>query len=70
MNFSHPLASETYAYYYGIAYLFPIFIGYLSDKYLTKTGALTIGFITMIISQLSLAFSASFVNILSGSNAF
>ncbi len=59
LNFSHPLASETYAYYYGIAYLFPIFIGYLSDKYLTKTGALTIGFITMIISQLSLAFSAS-----------
>ena len=27
LNFSHPLASETYAYYYGIAYLFPIFIG-------------------------------------------
>lgn len=59
LHFSTPLASQTYAYYYGLAYLLPILIGYLSDKYLSKSRALTIGFVVMILSQLFLSFSTS-----------
>ena len=59
LHFSTPLASQTYAYYYGLAYLLPILIGYLSDKYLNKSRALTIGFIVMILSQFILSFSTS-----------
>ena len=60
LNFSIPLSSNIYAYYYGFAYLLPILIGYISDKYLNKSTALTMGFISMIISQILLGFAASF----------
>ena len=59
LHFSTPLASQTYAYYYGLAYILPILIGYISDKYLSKSRALTIGFIVMILSQFILSFSTS-----------
>lgn len=59
LNFSMPLTSKVFAYYYGFAYLLPILIGYISDKYLNKSTALTIGFISMIISQIFLYFVAS-----------
>ena len=59
LDFSIPLTSRVYAYYYGFAYLLPILIGYISDKYLKKTTSLTIGFVSMIISQILLWFSAS-----------
>ena len=62
LDFSIPLTSRVYAYYYGFAYLLPIIIGYISDKYLSKSTALTIGFVSMIISQLLLGFSASLYN--------
>ena len=59
LNFSIPLTSRVYAYYYGFAYLIPILIGYISDKYLTKSTSLTIGFVSMIMSQVFLWFSTS-----------
>ena len=59
LNFSIPLTSRVYAYYYGFAYLLPILVGYISDKYMNKSTALTIGFVSMIISQLFLCLSAS-----------
>ena len=59
LDFSIPLTSRVYAYYYGFAYLLPILIGYISDKYLNKSTSLTIGFVSMIISQVLLWFSAS-----------
>ena len=59
LHFSIPLTSEIFANYHGFAYLVPILIGYFSDKYLKRTTALSIGFILMIISQLTLYFSAS-----------
>ena len=59
LDFSIPLTSRVYAYYYGFGYLLPILIGYISDKYLKKTTSLTIGFVSMIISQIFLWFSAS-----------
>ena len=60
LNFSMSLSSTVYAYYYGFAYLLPILIGYISDKYLDRSTSLTLGFIALIISQISLAFAASF----------
>ncbi|MER2014206.1 MAG: MFS transporter [Methanobrevibacter sp.] len=59
LDFSIPLTSRVYAYYYGFAYLIPVLIGYISDKYLNKTSSVTIGFVSMIISQMLLWFSAS-----------
>ena len=59
LDFSIPLTSRVYGYYYGFAYLIPILIGYISDKYLNKSASLTIGFVSMIISQVILWFSAS-----------
>ena len=59
LNFSMPLSSKIYAYYYGFAYLLPIIVGYVSDKYLSKSTSLTIGFISMIISQIFLCYTAS-----------
>ena len=59
LDFSIPLTSRVYAYYYGFAFLLPIFVGYLSDKYLNKSTSLTIGFLSLIISQILLWFSAS-----------
>ena len=59
LDFSIPLTSHVYGYYYGFAYLLPILIGYISDKYLNKSTSLTIGFLSMIISQVILCFSAS-----------
>lgn len=58
LDFSIPLTSRVYAYYYGFAYLLPILIGYISDKYLNKSTSLTLGFVSMIISQVLLCFSA------------
>ena len=37
LNFSMPLSSKIYAYYYVFAFLLPILIGYISDKYLSKS---------------------------------
>ena len=54
MNFSIPLTSTVYSYYYGFAYLLPILIGYISDKYVDESTALTIGYVSMIISQILL----------------
>ena len=31
LHFSTPLASHTFAYYYGFAYTIPMIIGYVSD---------------------------------------
>lgn len=59
LHFSIPLTSKIFAYYYGFAYIIPILIGFISDKYLKKNTSLTIGFILMIISQLILYYSAS-----------
>lgn len=59
LHFSMDLTSHTYSYYYGFAYALPILIGYISDKYLNKSTALTIGFISMILSQFILSFSSS-----------
>lgn len=63
LNFSMSLSSTVYAYYYGFAYLLPILIGYISDKYLDRSTSLTLGFIALIISQISLAFAASFYHL-------
>ena len=57
LHFSIPLTSKTYAYYYGFAYILPILIGYISDKYLKKTTSLIMGFVSMITSQLILSFT-------------
>lgn len=59
LHLSTPLASHTYAYYYGFAYTIPIFIGYISDKYLNKSTSLTIGLVLSALSQLFLFFAAS-----------
>lgn len=59
LDFSIPLTANVYAFYYGFAFLLPILIGYISDKYLTKSASVTIGFVSMIISQIFLWFSAS-----------
>ena len=59
LHFSIPLSSSMYSQYYGFAYILPIFVGLISDRYLTKTKSLLIGFISMIISQLILFASAS-----------
>ena len=59
LHFSMDLTTHTYSYYYGFAYALPILIGYISDKYLNKSTALTIGFISMILSQFILSFSSS-----------
>lgn len=59
LHFSMDLSAESFSCYYGIAYLLPILIGYISDKYLSKTESATIGIISMIISQLFLAYCAS-----------
>ena len=59
LHFSIPLSSSMYSQYYGFAYILPIFVGLISDRYLTKTRSLLIGFISMIISQLILFASAS-----------
>lgn len=59
MNFSIPLTSTVYSYYYGFAYLLPILTGYVADKYLDKSTSLTIGYISMIISQILLCITAS-----------
>ena len=59
LHFSIPLSSSMYSHYYGFAYILPIFVGLISDRYLTKTRSLLIGFISMIISQLILFASAS-----------
>lgn len=48
-----------YSQYYGFAYILPIFVGLISDRYMAKTRSLLIGFISMIISQLILFASAS-----------
>lgn len=58
LHFSIPLASQTYAVYFGFAYILPIFVGYYSDRYLKKSTALTIGLILMIISQFILSFAS------------
>ena len=59
LHFSIPLSSSMYSQYYGFAYILPIFVGLISDRYMTKTRSLLIGFISMIISQLILFASAS-----------
>ena len=59
LDFSTPLASRVYAYFYGFAFLLPILVGYISDKYLNKSTSVTIGFVSMLISQVLLWFSAS-----------
>ena len=59
LNLSMPLTSKVFAYYYGFAYLLPILVGYISDKYLNKSTSLTLGFISMILSQIFLWFTAS-----------
>ena len=59
LHLTIPLTSTIYAYYYGFAYLLPILIGYIADKYLNKSTALVIGFVSMIISQLFLSFASS-----------
>ena len=59
LHFSIPLSSSMYSQYYGFAYILPIFVGLISDRYLTKTTSLLIGFISMIASQLILFLSAS-----------
>ena len=59
MHFSIPLSSQTYSFYFGGMYLISIAIGYISDKYLSKSSALILGYILMIISQIFLAFSSS-----------
>ena len=61
-DYSIPLTSEVYAYYYSFAFLLPILVGYISDKYLNKSISITIGFILTIISQIFLWFSASLYN--------
>lgn len=58
LHFSIPLASQTYAIYFGFAYILPIFVGYFSDRYLKKSTALTIGLVLMIISQFILSFAS------------
>lgn len=58
MNFSIPLTSTVYSYYYGFVYLLPILIGYISDKYVDESTALTIGYVSMIISQILLCVTA------------
>ena len=58
LHFSIPLSSGVYSNYYVLAYILPIFVGLISDKYLTKTQSLTIGFISMIISQFMMYLSA------------
>ena len=60
LHFSIPLASKTYAVYFGFAYILPIFVGYYSDRYLKKSTALTIGLILMILSQFILSFASTF----------
>ncbi len=59
MHFSLPLTSRTFAYYYAFANLLPILIGYISDNFLKKKVALSIGFISLILSQFILSFAAS-----------
>ena len=59
LHFSIPLSSSMYSQYYGFAYILPIFVGLISDRYMAKTRSLLIGFISMIISQLILFASAS-----------
>lgn len=59
LHFSFPLVSKTFANYYGFTYFLPIIIGYLSDKFLSKTDTLAIGFISTILSQFILAYAAS-----------
>ena len=59
LHFSIPLTGRFYAVYYGFAYLLPILIGYISDKYMNNTQAITIGFISMILSQFILSFASS-----------
>ena len=59
LHFSIPLSSSMYSQYYAFAYILPIFVGLISDRYLTRTTSLLIGFISMIISQLILFISAS-----------
>ena len=39
--------------------MLPILIGYISDKYLNQTTTITIGFISMLLSQIILSFSSS-----------
>ena len=59
LHFSTPLAANAFSDYYGFAYSLPILIGYISDKYLNKSETITIGFISMILSQFILSFSSS-----------
>ena len=59
LHFSTPLAANAFSDYYGIAYLLPVIIGYISDKHLNKSDTITIGFISMILSQFILSFSSS-----------
>ncbi len=53
LHFSIPLAAQTYAIYFGFAYILPIFVGYFSDRYLKKSTALTIGLVLMKLMKKS-----------------
>ena len=59
LHFSIPLSSSMYSQYYLFAYTLPIIVGLISDRYLSRTTSLLIGFISMIISQIILFISAS-----------
>lgn len=59
LHLSIPLASDMYSNYYAFAYILPIFVGLISDRYMTKSTSLFIGFVSMITSQLLLFASAS-----------
>ena len=59
LHFSVHLSSSTYSQYYLFAYTLPIFVGFISDRYLTKSRSITIGFASMIISQFLLYLSSS-----------
>lgn len=58
LHFSTPLASHTFAYYYGFAYTIPMIIGYVSDTYFKKTTSLILGLSLSIVSQIFLFFAA------------
>ena len=59
LHFSIPISSTAYSGYYMFAYILPIFVGLFSDRHLSKSQSVIIGFVSMIISQLMLYLSAS-----------
>lgn len=59
LHFSLDLTSETYAYYYSFAFLMPVIIGYISDKYLNITQGIILGFISLTTSQIFLFLCSS-----------